>query len=316
MDENNPVNQESLDKEKIEQLKKEMENIGNKSIQETSPQPSQPVQQPEAFDPPPPVVPEAANSQGLQKSKGILWIALFLLLLAVVGVGAYYLGSNKSTTKPDPTASPIQTPVSKPDPTEDWNSYIDSTGYFTLKYPANVGVGLNKPLIGKDYKLFIGTENITRIEDGPLNFTKENALNDSESLKKGEYGERVGFSLPESEKVIEIDGTNAKIYMSSWNGGDACDVQIRRTMIIYHNYQRTIVSLSVETDSIKAIIEEAPEYFLIDRPVCQGYDSWGYENDGYLNFYQDLAEKNNSSKTATDWYDVFDQIISTFKFVE
>ncbi len=105
MNEDSQNNQEAIDKQKIEQLKNEMENIGNKSTQEISSQPNQPVQQPEAFDPPPPVAPEVASSQGLKKSKGILWVGIILLILALVGIGAYYLGSRSiaptsSTTTP------------------------------------------------------------------------------------------------------------------------------------------------------------------------------------------------------------------------
>jgi hypothetical protein len=101
MDENNPVNQGSLEKQKLEQLENEMENIGNKSTQEIPLQSSQPIQQPEAFDPPPPVAPEVDNSQGLKKSKGVFWIGIILLILSLVGVGAYYLGSRNTT----PTSS-------------------------------------------------------------------------------------------------------------------------------------------------------------------------------------------------------------------
>jgi len=101
MDENNPVNQGSLEKQKLEQLENELENIENKTTQETSPQPNQPVQQPETFQPISPTVPESTSPQALKKSKGVLWIGIILLILSLVGVGAYYLGSRNTT----PTSS-------------------------------------------------------------------------------------------------------------------------------------------------------------------------------------------------------------------
>ena len=103
MDENNSINQEPLEKQKLEQLEKEMESIGNKTTQDTPLQSNQPVQQPEAIEPPPPVAPEVVSPQGLKKSKGILWVGIILLILSLVGVGAYYLGFRNSTSTPSTT---------------------------------------------------------------------------------------------------------------------------------------------------------------------------------------------------------------------
>ena len=316
MDENNPDNQGAFDKEKIDQLEKEIKNIGNDQSQ------AAPTAQIPSVEPSPLTqvgqagIPTEVKPEGLKKSKVLLWVGIVLLLLSLVGIGGYYLGSNKIAGISRPAVSPIPTPTPISDPTEGWNTYIDPSGYFTLKYPDNAGVSSSKPLTDKDFRLFIRTEILGRIEDGPLGFSKENATKDAESLKNGEYGERVGASLEASEKVIDIDGTKAKIYMSTWNGGEACSVQAQRSMIVYHNYQRTILSLTVEPDSIKTIIEEAPKYFREDKTICQGYDSWNPDNDGSLSFYQDLTEKNSASKMATEWYDTFDLILSTFKFVE
>ncbi|RLC32694.1 hypothetical protein DRH13_01335 [Candidatus Woesebacteria bacterium] len=105
MDENNPVNQGSLDKQKLEQLGKEMGDIKNETDQEIPPQLSQPIQQPSTSQPVSPTVPEDTSSQGLKKSKGILWIGIILLILSLVGVGAYYLGFRNSTSTPS-TISP------------------------------------------------------------------------------------------------------------------------------------------------------------------------------------------------------------------
>ncbi len=103
MDENNPVNQEPLEKQKIEQLENELKNIENKTTQEASPQPRQPVQQSDIPQPISSDVSESASPQGLKKSKGILWIGIVLLILALVGVGAYYLGSRNTIPTPSTT---------------------------------------------------------------------------------------------------------------------------------------------------------------------------------------------------------------------
>ena len=100
MAEDSPVNQEPLEKQKLEQLENELENIGKKTTQEISSQPNQPVQQKDVSQPVSPILPEEPKPQGLGKSKGILWIGIALLVLALVGVGAYYFGSRNDASTP------------------------------------------------------------------------------------------------------------------------------------------------------------------------------------------------------------------------
>lgn len=100
MDEDNQVNQESLEKQKLEQLEGELDSIEKNTPQEIPPQSSQPIQQPDIPQPVPSTLSEDSRSQGLGKSKGILWIGIALLVLALIGVGAYYLGSRNATSTP------------------------------------------------------------------------------------------------------------------------------------------------------------------------------------------------------------------------
>lgn len=93
MDEDKSVNQESFEKQKLEQLENELENIENKKTQEIPLQSDQLVQQPSVSQPISPALSENSKPPALGKSKGILWIGLTLLVLALVGIGAYYLGS-------------------------------------------------------------------------------------------------------------------------------------------------------------------------------------------------------------------------------
>lgn len=103
MAEDSPVNQESLEKQKLEQLENELENIEKKTTQEIPSQPNQPVQQTDAPQPISPILPADPKPQGLGKSKGILWIGVVLMVLALVGVGAYYLGSRNAASTPSTT---------------------------------------------------------------------------------------------------------------------------------------------------------------------------------------------------------------------
>jgi hypothetical protein len=135
MDEDNQVNQESLEKQKLDQLGNELENIGNKRTQEIPSQPNQPTQQPDTPQSVPPAMSADPEPQGLDKSKGILWIGIALLILALVGVGAYYFGSRKTTTSITPELVPTQTPTPTLNPMANWKIYTNSFHGYTIKYP-------------------------------------------------------------------------------------------------------------------------------------------------------------------------------------
>ena len=123
MDENNPVNQGGIEEQKP---------------QPTFP-PSSPTE-PASLPPvPPQVVPPSPPAepvpQGTGKSKMVLWAGLGFLALALVGAGAYYLGSRKAAPTVTPEPVPTQTPTPTPDPTADWKTYIDKENGWSIKYP-------------------------------------------------------------------------------------------------------------------------------------------------------------------------------------
>jgi hypothetical protein len=135
MDENNPNNQEPLEKKKVDQLENELENLGKKAVQEIPPQPSQPVQQSNTPQPTSSIPPVEAKPQRLSKSKGILWIGVVLMGLAAVGVGAYYLGSQKNADTSISEPAQTQTPTPIPDPTANWKTHTTKDSKFLIKYP-------------------------------------------------------------------------------------------------------------------------------------------------------------------------------------
>ena len=78
MDENNPDNQGAFEKQKIDQLEKEIENIGNNQAQ------AAPTAQTPSAQPPPLTqvgqaeIPIEVKPEGLKKSKGLLWAGIVL----------------------------------------------------------------------------------------------------------------------------------------------------------------------------------------------------------------------------------------------
>lgn len=93
MDENNPTNQEGANKQKLEQLERELENIELQSQTATvEVQTQTPPQQlvPENV-PPQSGFPSEATPPTKSKSDIILWVGVGFLLLALIGVGIYFL---------------------------------------------------------------------------------------------------------------------------------------------------------------------------------------------------------------------------------
>lgn len=98
--------------------------------QTTAPQPDLPASGPPVPMPPP--------EKG--KPKTILWVGLGLLVLAVTGIGAYYLIFRETTSTPSPTPVSTQAPTSTPDPTANWETYINSEYKFSFKYPTDFSI--------------------------------------------------------------------------------------------------------------------------------------------------------------------------------
>lgn len=140
MDEDNQINQEPLEKQKLGQLEDELGNIEKKAVQEIPPQPNQPVQQPDTPQPITPVLSKDPKPQGLGRSKGILWIGVVLLVVALVGAGAYYLGSRRTVPTTNLELASTQTPTPTPDPTANWKTYTSNRAGFSLKYPTSLPI--------------------------------------------------------------------------------------------------------------------------------------------------------------------------------
>lgn len=112
--------------------------------------------QEESITPAPTGLPEQPQSFGLSR---ILVIALIILIMGGIGVGAYVLGT-QSHTKPVLTVSPTPTTPLMMSPTAgvslslsptqtldttSWNTYTNPTEKYMIKYPKGVFTRLNCP---------------------------------------------------------------------------------------------------------------------------------------------------------------------------
>jgi hypothetical protein len=104
-------------------------------------------------------------------------ILLVIILLIVVGVGAYLLGTSKVKTEPI-TQVPVVTSVSQaPDPTVNWKTYISNKYGLSVKYPS---VFAENPILSN---LTYGGINLANLSNGEANSLKINYYSSLENYR-------------------------------------------------------------------------------------------------------------------------------------
>jgi hypothetical protein len=85
------------------------------------------------------------------RQKGFAQILVIIMLLILVGAGAYYFGTKKESILLIPTQTPSSiatntptqvTPTTKPttDPTANWKTYLNISANYSIKYPQGWGI--------------------------------------------------------------------------------------------------------------------------------------------------------------------------------
>lgn len=226
----------------------------------------------------------------------LVWIIIVVLLLIVDGVAGFFLG--KATTKP--VAAPVQTEIKN----TEWETYVDPSNTFLFRYPQTVSLnGDNKSDDGLN--LYVQTKDLENYSDEPMGYDLETALTDKKSLKNNQTGYLFG-GVPESAKLVTFSGVNGKTFMTL-RLLEVCDVRFDRSLVIYKNNQQILLGLSVSNSS--ALAKKIPQYFTNDTNNCGDTPVW--KSDSTL--VTDLIT-HKAPKPVQDWYDTFDQILSTFKF--
>ena len=216
----NLPNQNQADDSKLKELEQELQNLEKRAQGELSqnqqqqpeqsqkpnpPTPATPVQQtpPQdtapsmpTQDTPPPVTKNPTPKQQSPKSGGkgmkiVMWVALVILLLSLVGAAGYYLGTSSAPSPaPEPTQAP---PTASPEAsqTADWEIYEAEAGW-SIRYPEAVEVTEGRAV---SFMMFGPTQKEgTEFYDGI-----------SLTARSGALG---GLSLMEfvNDKVEEIEG--------------------------------------------------------------------------------------------------------------
>lgn len=170
MDDNLP-NQQGADDRKLQELENELQELEKRArgqlnqagdsptaAPQTQPHTQQVARQPQpqtpqAQTPEPPVplsnvqppkgVPNETQDSSGGGMRTVMWIALVIFLLALVGAGGYYLGMRGTSQSPTPT--PVsQTPSPSPtvSPVSGWETLENETGW-SIRYPEEVEVSEN-----------------------------------------------------------------------------------------------------------------------------------------------------------------------------
>ena len=196
------------------------------------------------------------------------------------------------------------------DETVDWKTYCNEEYGFEMKYPENVLVndGDNK---SDKVNLHILTEKIDNLGDLQFGgFDRESALEDRDAIEKGDPSAHFNWGMADSYKIINIPGALSKEFVILQEF-EVCNVQFTKKVFIYKNDYRIRLIWQLSGEEVKKIIENNPDYFVLDAVNCGNYKIWKDSKGFYENL---MAGKTDS--VSQKWISDFDQILSTFKFIE
>ena len=185
-----------------------------------------------------------------------------------------------------------------------WMVYENEEAGFNFKYPHNTSMEKEE---GK-MLLSVNVLDIDEMEnEAPLGFGKKMALANKKALENKEYGKDVDFPLQNSKQIKELNSTNAQEFMVLARF-EACDIAFERKLYFFNNNQQIIITLKSDKENI---VKEMPEFFTANEENCGEEQIWNF--DLQETFYNNLIS-GAGSKTALEWFKVFDEIVDTIKF--
>ena len=151
-------------------------------------------------------------------------------------------------------------------------------------------------------------------------FDKNNILKHKQELEQGKLSEKYIDWKPveDSQRIVKL---NQNIYADEFfiSGRFVTDdVTFEKSLIFYLKNYFIYFKLNGPN---KNIITDNPKYFIdLEKEFCTTCDEleikmWDYENKAQKNFYKDLVSDKEMG-SANQWFNTFDQILSTFKFLE
>lgn len=145
-----------------------------------------------------------------ENAKGFAPI-LILILLVLIGVGAYYFGTkNKSVSTPVASFQPSSSPLAKPtaDPTAGWKTYTN--GKVSFKYPESLNLTSSKGTI------FLTAQNI---QTGKYPAVMFYSMDNPKNLTIQQYDEQMSREGPDPGLYSAYVGSNEVIATQKNLGG-------------------------------------------------------------------------------------------------
>lgn len=236
-------------------------------------------------------------------------IILIIIILMMLGLGAlfflteYNVFSNKKISQEEQEFNDSGRAKAIIDETDLWKFYEDESAGFSIKYPHDINFEEDKE--AGLYTLSIKSEKVDSLE-GTMGYDKETALKNMESLKMGQYGQKVDFQLDQSKVLKTISNVYAQEFMVLGRF-EVCSVVFERKLYFFNNDYQIVITLSGPKDSF---IPSAPEYFVFNKENCGDEKIWDFEKQGQ--FYDNL--KNNiAPQVVQDWFNIFDKIANTIE---
>lgn len=188
----------------------------------------------------------------------------------------------------------------------DWQTFSNEEVGFEFKHPSSFQLSTESAFSLTEPTIYIWSEKIEGM-NAPLGYTEENLRSDVVELEGGNFGDSLDFSNKSSERVVVIDGKNAKDYLV-FRRFETCDMTMERTLIFYKDdfITRMVVSLPVSV-----IEEKMSEYIIFNSEECSGYSQWDYSKRDRL---ASILIQQKADPDVQSWYNTFDQILSTFRF--
>ena len=238
-------------------------------------------------------------------------LTLFIACISILFLVGCSININVNTTPEDPAPTPEEQEFNDSgqakaikDETDLWQFYENQEAGFSVKFPHDISFRGNET---DGFNLVINERRIDSMTEEPLNYTKENALSDQESLKNGDYGNGVDWPVEVSKKVKNLGLVNAQDFMVLGRF-EICDVVFQRKLVFYHNDHLIDFTFSGPMEQIRASMPESFEYH---EENCGTMMIW--KGDEKARFYNKLASE-QGSEFAQEWFDTFDEIVETIEF--